>query len=178
MVRIRLRRVGGRNQPSYRIVAAEKESPAKGRFIEILGLYNPRTEPATIELKEDRIYHWISNGAQPSESAMQVFKVAGLPERLERFKSGEAVEKLVAEAEAAAKTRNADRKTRRDAPVESSSNRKAVAKAAAAATAAAQAASAPVTEAPAEEAEAPVAEAPAEAPAADAAPADEAPAAE
>ncbi len=177
MVRIRLRRVGGRNQPSYRIVAAEKESPAKGRFIEILGLYNPRTEPATIELKEDRIYHWISNGAQPSESAMQVFKVAGLTERFERFKTGEAVEKLVAEAEAAAKTRNADRKTRRDAPLESSANRKTVAKAAAAATAAAQAtpaAAAPAAEAPAAE-EAPAPEAPeAEA----AAPAEETPAAE
>src|SRR3989304_1736678 len=89
MVRIRLRRVGGKKQASFRVVAAEKESPRNGRFIEILGFYNPRTEPATISLKEDRIYHWISNGAQPSDSAMQAFKVAGLPGGVGRFQSGE-----------------------------------------------------------------------------------------
>jgi small subunit ribosomal protein S16 len=76
MVRIRLRRVGAKRQPSYRIVAADKESPRDGRFIEILGFYNPRTDPSTIQLKEDRIYDWIDKGAQPSESAEKVFSKA------------------------------------------------------------------------------------------------------
>lgn len=117
MVRIRLRRIGAKRQPSFRIVAADKESPRDGRFLEILGLYNPRTEPATIELKEDRIYDWMSKGAQPSDSALQIFRTAGLVERYERFKSGENVEKLLEEAEEAAKARNVNPKTRHPAPV-------------------------------------------------------------
>ena len=135
MVRIRLRRVGGKNQASFRIVAADRESPRNGRFIEILGFYNPRTNPATISLKEDRIYHWISNGAQPSDSAMQVFKVAGLLERFERFKSGEKVEALMAEAETAAKSRNVDRQTQHAVPAAGTSKRKQAAKSAEAAKA-------------------------------------------
>jgi small subunit ribosomal protein S16 len=111
MVRIRLRRVGGKGQPSYRIVAAEKESPRDGRFLEILGFYNPRTQPATIELKEDRIYTWMDNGAQPSDSCSQVFRSAGLSARYERYKNGEAVDILMAEAKSAAAVRNINPKT-------------------------------------------------------------------
>ena len=117
MVRIRLRRVGAKRQPSYRMVAADKEAPRDGAFLEILGFYNPRTEPATIQLKEDRIYDWISKGAQPSESALQVMKSAGLLERYERFKKGEALETLLAEATAAEEVRNINPKTRRDTPI-------------------------------------------------------------
>jgi small subunit ribosomal protein S16 len=109
--------VGGKNQPSFRIVAADKESPRDGRFIEILGFYNPRTEPATIQLKEDRIYDWMSKGAQPSDSAMQIFQTAGLVDRYERFKGGEAIEKLMEEAEAADNARNLSTKTRHEPPV-------------------------------------------------------------
>lgn len=124
MVRIRLRRVGGNNQPTFRIVAADKESPRNGRFIEILGFYNPRTQPATIQLKEDRIFEWISKGAQPSDSALAVFKTAGLMERYERFKTGEKAEILMAEAESAAKARNTSRQTRIAAPAKSKKPRK------------------------------------------------------
>jgi small subunit ribosomal protein S16 len=124
MVRIRFRRVGGHNQPSYRIVATDKESPVKGRFIEVLGFYNPRTEPATIELEEGRIYHWISKGASPSDSVMQVFKLAGLWARYERFKSGEKVEKLLAEAEVAAKNVKVNPRTERPAPVSATRKKK------------------------------------------------------
>jgi small subunit ribosomal protein S16 len=116
MVRIRLRRIGLKGQPSYRIVAADKESPRDGRFLEILGFYNPRTEPATIQLKEDRIYHWMSNGAQPSESVVQVFKSAGLLDRYERYKKGEALETLVQEGESAQVVRNVSTKTRQEGP--------------------------------------------------------------
>jgi small subunit ribosomal protein S16 len=114
MVRIRLRRVGARKQPSFRIVAADRESPRDGRFLEILGHYNPRTEPETIHLEEDRIYHWLSNGAQPSESVVQLFNVMGLPERYERFKAGEELETLLEEAKAAEETHGAGQKTRHD----------------------------------------------------------------
>jgi small subunit ribosomal protein S16 len=116
MVRIRLRRVGAKKQPSYRIIAADKESPRDGRFLEILGFYNPRTEPATIQLKEDRIYEWLGKGAQPSESVAKVFKVAGLIQRYDRLKAGEAMETLLAEAAAAETARNIDPRTRRETP--------------------------------------------------------------
>jgi small subunit ribosomal protein S16 len=114
MVRIRLRRIGLKGQPTYRLVAADKESPRDGRFLEILGVYNPRTDPATIHLKEDRIYHWMKNGALPTDSVEQIFKTAGLMERFERFKKGEPVETLVAEAAEAETRRAAPVKTRKD----------------------------------------------------------------
>jgi small subunit ribosomal protein S16 len=98
MVRIRLRRVGLRNQPSYRVIAANSESPRDGKFLEILGNYNPRTEPFTLEVKEDRVYHWMGNGAQLSESVEKLFKSTGIVERFERYKKGESVETLLAEA--------------------------------------------------------------------------------
>jgi len=100
MVRIRLRRVGGTKQPSYRLVAVDKESPRDGRFLEILGSYNPRTEPVTLQLHEDRIYAWMKNGAQPSDSVRQLFQSAGVLSRFERFKAGESLETLLQEASA------------------------------------------------------------------------------
>jgi small subunit ribosomal protein S16 len=113
MVRIRLRRVGLKGQPTYRVVAADKESPRDGRFLEILGFYNPRTQPATIHLNEDRVYHWMKNGALPTESVAQVFKSSGTLDRWERFKSGEALETLVKEAEEAEVKRGAGNRTGR-----------------------------------------------------------------
>jgi small subunit ribosomal protein S16 len=114
MVRIRFRRIGLKGQPSYRIVAADKESPRDGRFLEILGFYNPRTEPSTLTLKEDRAYHWMQNGALPTESVGQVFKSAGVLDRFERYKKGEAVETLLQEAAEASAKRAAPAKTRKD----------------------------------------------------------------
>lgn len=114
MVRIRLRRVGAKKQPSYRVVAADKESPRDGRFLEVLGYYNPRTEPSTIELKEDRVYHWMSVGAQPSDAVRRLCDQVGLWDRYQRFKDGEDVEKLLEEAAAALEERAVDPRTRRD----------------------------------------------------------------
>ena len=111
MVRLRLRRIGLKGQPTYRVVAADSESPRDGRFLEILGFYNPRTEPATISLKEDRVFHWMKNGALPTESVGQVFKAAGTLDRWERFKKGESVETLVKEAADAEVARGATNKT-------------------------------------------------------------------
>ena len=120
MVRIRLRRVGSKGQPSYRVVAADKESPRDGRFLEVLGFYNPRTHPATIQLKEDRIYDWMNKGAQPSDSAVKIFKSAGLLERYERFKQGESLETLLEEAQAAEAARNVNLKTTAALPTKKS----------------------------------------------------------
>jgi small subunit ribosomal protein S16 len=114
MVRIRFRRMGLRGQPSYRIVAADKEAPRDGRFLEILGFYNPRTDPATLSVREDRVYHWMSNGALPTESVGMVFKSSGLLDRFDRFKKGEDVEGLLKEATEAAGRRGAPAKTRKD----------------------------------------------------------------
>ena len=114
MVRIRLRRMGAKRQPSYRIVVADRESPRDGRFLEIIGQYNPRTEPATVVIDEARALHWLTNGAQPSQPVERMFKNNGTLERFTRLKSGEAVETLVAEAQTAATARPTNVKTRRD----------------------------------------------------------------
>lgn len=112
MVRIRLRRVGLKGQPSYRIVAADKESPRDGRFLEILGDYNPRTEPFTFKVNEERVYHWLNNGAQPSDSVAKLFKSVGLTERYERVKGGEAAEVVLKEAEEYFANRKVNPKTK------------------------------------------------------------------
>ena len=77
MVKLRLRRMGAKKRPSYRIVAAESKSPRDGRFIEAIGFYDPLTNPATITLKEDRVKHWLSVGAQPTEPVLQLLKITG-----------------------------------------------------------------------------------------------------
>jgi small subunit ribosomal protein S16 len=100
MVRIRLRRVGRKKQPSYRIVVADSRSPRDGRYIEVIGFYNPRTEPATMTIKEDRALYWLSVGAQPSEAVQRILNKLGTQARFERLMQGEELEALVAEAEA------------------------------------------------------------------------------
>jgi len=102
MLRIRLRRVGAKKQPSYRIVVAEKTAPRDGKFVEVIGFYNPRTEPETVTIKEERAMHWLSVGAQPSDAVARIFKTHGTMERFERLRAGESLSALVAEAETAA----------------------------------------------------------------------------
>ncbi len=105
MVRIRLRRVGRKKQPSYRVVVADSRSPRDGRYLEIIGFYNPRTQPATITVKEDRVLYWLGVGAQPSEPVSRLLTKIGSLSRYERLRQGEALEALLAEAEAAAEAR-------------------------------------------------------------------------
>ena len=68
MLRIRMTRVGKKKQPTYRIVVIEKTRPRDGRFVEIVGHYDPRQEPAAIDLKAERLQYWLSKGAQPSDT--------------------------------------------------------------------------------------------------------------
>jgi small subunit ribosomal protein S16 len=102
MVRIRLRRVGGKKQPSYRVVVADSRSPRDGRFVEVIGFYNPRTEPETATIKEERALHWLSVGAQPSRAVVRLLKNQGTLARFERLKQGESLEVLLADAAEAA----------------------------------------------------------------------------
>lgn len=114
MIRIRLRRVGAKRQPSYRIVVADSRSPRDGRFIEKIGFYNPRTEPATMQLDEARALYWLSNGAQPSDAVEHILTRLGTTGRYQRLRSGEDISALIAEAEAEAQARPLNLKTRRD----------------------------------------------------------------
>ena len=75
---MRLRRMGAKKQPFYRVIVADERSPRNGRFIEELGYYNPLTEPATIKIDADKAKEWIKNGAQPTETVNVLLKKAGI----------------------------------------------------------------------------------------------------
>ena len=81
MVKIRLRRMGAKKQPTYRFVVADVRSPRDGRFLEILGHYNPRTEPKTLVVDQDKAKEWLAKGAQPSDPVRRLFAELGLVER-------------------------------------------------------------------------------------------------
>ena len=76
--KIRLARVGSKKNPIYRVVVADSRSPRDGKFIEIVGRYNPQTQPSTIELDDAKIKDWISKGAQPTDSVQRLMKAKGL----------------------------------------------------------------------------------------------------
>lgn len=125
MLRIRLRRTGQKHQPSYRVVVADKNSPRDGRFKEILGHYNPRTEPITFQVNEERVRYWISQGAQPSETVHRLLHRNGMieaeppkratkPSRAER-EAAEAAARAAEEARAAAEAAAAEAATAEEA---------------------------------------------------------------
>lgn len=102
MVRIRLRRVGAKRQPSYRVVVADSHSPRDGRFIENIGFYNPRTEPPTVEINEERALYWLSKGAQPSDAVSGLLEKLGTLAKLAQMKVGEDLATAVTEPDATA----------------------------------------------------------------------------
>jgi len=77
-VKLRLTRVGSKKNPIYRVVAADSRSPRDGKFIEIIGRYNPQSEPSLIELDEAKIKDWLGKGAQPTEAVARLIKVKGI----------------------------------------------------------------------------------------------------
>lgn len=81
MVKIRLRRMGAKKQPTYRFVVADARSPRDGRFIEILGHYNPRVEPREIVVNEEKAKAWLAKGAQPSDTVRRLFAEKGIMDR-------------------------------------------------------------------------------------------------
>ena len=80
MLRMRLRRVGAKNQPSYRIVVADSRAARDGAFVDYLGHYNPRTEPPTVVIDEEKARKWLSVGAKPSEAVQRIIDKMGEPE--------------------------------------------------------------------------------------------------
>ncbi len=81
MVKIRLRRVGAKKQPSYRIVAVDTRKPQNGAFIDIIGHFNPRTDPETVVIKEERALYWLQQGAQPTATVARLLTKAGITEK-------------------------------------------------------------------------------------------------
>ena len=77
-VKIRLRRMGKKKEPYYRVVVADSRSPRDGRFIAEIGTYDPNTDPSTFKIDEEEAKKWIANGAQPTEVVSKLFKVAGI----------------------------------------------------------------------------------------------------
>jgi small subunit ribosomal protein S16 len=99
MVKIRLRRVGAKKQPHYRVVVADSQSPRDGKFLETIGHYNPRTEPPTMEIDAERALYWLSVGAQPSEAVRRMLDKLGILAQAATIKHGEVVAEAEAEVE-------------------------------------------------------------------------------
>ena len=87
-VKLRLRRMGKKKQPIYKIVAADVKSPRDGKFLEAIGLYNPLTNPHTVDIKEDRVLHWLKNGAQPTHTVKSLLRQKGITLKNELAKRG------------------------------------------------------------------------------------------
>lgn len=165
MVKIRLRRMGAKKRPFYRIVVADSRTARDGRFIEVVGTYDPTLNPPAIAIKHDRIEYWLGTGAQPSDVARGLLKTQGFLGGV-TSKSAEAKAAKAAAKEAAAReAAEAAAKAAAEAAAAEKAAEKAAAKAAAKEAAEAAAAEAAAVEAaPAEEAlvEEPASEAPAE----------------
>lgn len=98
MVRLRLRRMGAKKAPFYRVVAASDTAPRDGRFIEILGHYNPTKDPQIIELNEERVMYWLGAGAQPSDTVRSLMRRQGLLKKAHEARTGSQPAKAEAEA--------------------------------------------------------------------------------
>ena len=130
MLRIRLRRTGKKKQPSYRVVVADQRAPRDGAVVEVLGHYNPRTEPKTLVLKEERVKYWLARGAQPSDTVHRLLAKEGLidvepPKRL--TKPSKAEQQAAATAAAAAAEAEAAAASAKVSAAETSSGGDAVA---------------------------------------------------
>ena len=98
-VRIRLRRVGKKKMPMYHIVAADSRAARNGKFLEVVGKYDPLKNPMVIETKETRVFHWLKNGALPTDTVRSLFQRSGLWIKWTMTKSGEDAAKIAAAME-------------------------------------------------------------------------------
>jgi small subunit ribosomal protein S16 len=146
-VKLRLRRMGKKKQPIYKMVAADSRSPRNGKFLEAVGFYNPLTNPHTLELKEDRVMYWLNVGAEPTHTVKSLLRQKGLTLKKELLSKGLDEEKVKSEIENWQKMKEAGSKKRIDKKL----SRKAKAKQEAEATAEAAASQAPAEETKPEE---------------------------
>ena len=93
MVKIRLRRIGAKHRPIYRVVIADSRSPRDGAFIETIGHYNPLTDPASIDINEEKALKWLSHGAQPTETVCSLLRQLGIMDRFEQQIGGKAAKR-------------------------------------------------------------------------------------
>jgi small subunit ribosomal protein S16 len=93
-VKLRLRRMGKKKQPIYKVVAADARSPRDGKFLEAIGIYNPLTDPFTLEIKEDRALYWLNVGAQPTDTVKSLLSKKGILLRRDLTKRGVSEEKI------------------------------------------------------------------------------------
>ena len=98
-VKLRLRRMGKKRQPIYKVVAADARSPRDGKIIEAIGMYNPKTDPATVEFQEDRALYWLGCGAQPTQTVKNLLSKQGILLKKELIKEGLSEEAIVAKLE-------------------------------------------------------------------------------
>jgi len=117
MVKIRLRRTGAKKQPSYRVVVTDSRSPRDGKFIEIIGHYNPRTEPPTVEVDAERALYWLSVGAQPSEAVKRMLDRMGILAQVPAVRKGEkSLDEILEELELAKAAKAALQAEEEEAP--------------------------------------------------------------
>jgi len=120
-VRLRLRRIGQKKQPIYKIVAADSRSPRDGRFIEVIGTYNPMIDPALITVNEEKAMRWLTKGAEPTETVRSLLKRKGVWIKWDLMRRGKPAEFIASEMEkwnlqqAAKVEREAEKKARRAA---------------------------------------------------------------
>ncbi|MGD1006845.1 MAG: 30S ribosomal protein S16 [Ignavibacteriaceae bacterium] len=111
-VKLRLRRIGKKKQPVYKVVAADSRSPRDGKFLEAIGLYNPLTDPLTFEIKEDRALYWLNVGAQPTDTVKSLLSQKGIILKRELQRRGLTEDKIQEEFDNWVKIREAKVKTR------------------------------------------------------------------
>jgi len=99
--------MGKKKQPIYKVVAADSRSPRDGKFLEAIGIYNPLTNPHTLELKEDRVNYWLDNGAQPTDTVKSLFRQKGITLRKELARKGMSEDKINSELESWKKMKEA-----------------------------------------------------------------------
>jgi small subunit ribosomal protein S16 len=111
-VKLRLRRMGKKKQPIYKVVAADSRSPRDGKFLESLGLYNPLTNPHTIDIKEDRVLYWLDKGAQPTDTVKSLLRQRGITLKRELIRKGLSEDKIQSELEQWTKLQEAKQTSR------------------------------------------------------------------
>lgn len=127
-VKLRLRRMGKKRQPIYKLVAADSRSPRDGKFIEAIGLYNPKTDPATVDIKESRALYWLGVGAQPTLTVKNLLSAQGILLKKELTKKGLKEDEVAAKVEDFKKMKDANLAAKMKKKAEKKKSKKALEK--------------------------------------------------